>query len=94
MQYFFYKPNLFFRTLLVQGLKGTFLSSNGLDGWFVTHGNIGMASSSFKDFLIQFTLLGIIRLILFFSMKQFHRIISKCFEKRRKCKNDATKKEM
>ena len=88
------KNIFFFRTLLFQGLKGTFLSSNGLDGWLVTHGTIGMAPSSYKDFLIQFTLLGIFRLILFFSMKQFHRIISKCFEKRRSNKNDATKKEI
>ena len=95
MQYFFYKPNLFFRTLLVQGLKGTFLSSNGLDGWFVTHGTIGMAPSSFKDFLIQFTLLGSLRLIGFFTMIQFHHIVRKCFKKHHNCNDsDANKKEI
>ena len=72
----------FSRTLLHEGLKGTFLSTNGLDGWLAINIGIGMAHSSFKNLFVQVGLLGLMRLIAFGYLKYFHYLIYKCYKKR------------
>ena len=68
--------------MLHEGLKGTFLSTNGLDGWLVTNISIGMAYSSFRSLFVQVGLLGFMRIIAFGYQKYFHYIIYKCYKKR------------
>jgi hypothetical protein len=68
--------------LLHEGLKGTFLSTNGLDGWLATNISIGMAYSSFRSLFVQVGLLGFMRIIAFGYQKYFNYIIYKCYKKR------------
>ena len=68
--------------MLHEGLKGTFLSTNGLDGWLVTNISIGMAYSSFRSLFVQVGLLGFMRIIAFGYQKYFLYIIYKCYKKR------------
>jgi len=77
-----FNPEKVARNLLHEGLKGTFLSTNGLDGWLVTNISIGMAYSSFRSLFVQVGLLGFMRIIAFGYQKYFHYIIYKCYKKR------------
>ena len=78
----------FFRSLLHQGLKGKFLTSNGLDGWFLTTGTIGMAPSSLFHLFIQVTTLGFLRIIMWGHIVNWARIIRSCFKKRESGKKE------
>ena len=72
----------FLRNLLHEGLKGTFLTTNGLDGWLATNIGIGMAHSSFKHLFVQVSLLGFMRLIAFGYLNYFQYIVKMCHKKR------------
>ena len=71
-----------FRTLLTGGLKGTFLTSNGLDGWMLTNLTSGMADADLMDILMQSSLLGILRFIAWGYRKYFGNLIQKCHVQR------------
>jgi len=77
-----FQPDQVAKNLLHEGLKGTFLTTNGLDGWLATNIGIGMAHSGFKHLFVQVSLLGFMRLIAFGYLNYFHYIIKMCHKKR------------
>ena len=71
-----------------QGFSGKFLTSNGLDGWFLTTGTIGMAPSSLYHLFIQVTTLGLLRIIMWGHVQYFARIVRSCYKKRESGKKE------
>lgn len=81
-----FQPEEVAQTLLEDGLRGKFLSSNGLDGWLSSHLTIGMAPSNLKDLLLQVSFLGLMRLIVYGYLKYFSYLIQKCHRRRESAK--------
>lgn len=81
-----FKPQEVAKTLLHEGLRGKFLTSNGLDGWLSTHLAIGMGHSCLKDLLMQMTLMGLMRFVVFGYLQYFRFLINKCHMKRESTK--------
>lgn len=83
-----FKPEEVACTLLHDGLKGKFLSSNGIDGWLSTYLCIGMAPSSLSSLFLQCCFLGLMRLVSFGYLQYFHYLIRKSHKKKQTDKKE------
>lgn len=59
-------------------LRREFYSSPGLDGWMLSNLCAGMTDSSVRSVVVQFFLLGVMRVIAWCYRKSFNSIVKKC----------------
>ncbi|XP_030746188.1 3-ketodihydrosphingosine reductase [Sitophilus oryzae] len=75
-----YKPEVVAKQLLEDALKGNFFSYVGLESFILTTLCVGMTSvNSVLELLLQICLLGPLRLIGTYYIKNFEKIVAKCF---------------
>ena len=71
------------KCMIDDALRGKFLTYLGLDGWLSTHVSAGVAPpGSILDILLQFFLMGLLRVIAIAYLKYFDSIVNKCKRKR------------
>ena len=76
------QPETVAQSMLDDALAGHFMSSPGMDGWMLTNLNAGMTDSTVGRMLVQFSLLGLLRLVGWFYQQYFIRVINGCKKKR------------
>ncbi len=73
-----FQPEQVAKILLEDGLRGKFLTSNGLDGWMLTTLTAGMGPSSVLELISHVFLIGPLRLVAWGYLQYFAFLINKC----------------